>query len=88
MADAVLYTTLEQEGVAEFVEKKSVFIGHAIPVKSEEEAQAYIKKQKSEPQPRRIRLLNVKVFYEPKNHFKIYKAIIEKLEKRKKEIHK
>jgi len=44
---AVLYTTLEHEGVAEFVEKKSVFIGHAISVKSEEEAQAYIKRQKS-----------------------------------------
>lgn len=47
MAEAVLYTTLEHEGVAEFTEKKSVFIGHAIPVKSEEEAQAYVKKQKS-----------------------------------------
>ncbi len=47
MADAVLYTTLEQEGEAEFVEKKSIFIGHAIPVKSEDEAQAYVKKQKS-----------------------------------------
>ena len=44
---AVLYTTLEHEGEAEFTEKKSVFIGHAISVKSEEEAQAYIKKQKS-----------------------------------------
>lgn len=44
---AVLYTTLEHEGEVEFVEKKSVFIGHAISVKSEEEAQAYIKKQKS-----------------------------------------
>ena len=47
MAETVLYTTLEREGVAEFTEKKSVFIGHAIPVKSEEEAQAYVKKQKS-----------------------------------------
>ena len=47
MADAVLYTTLEGEGVAEFTEKKSVFIGHACPVKSEEEALAYIKEQKS-----------------------------------------
>lgn len=47
MADAVFYTTLEGEGVAEFTEKKSVFIGHAIPVKSEEEAQAYVKKQKN-----------------------------------------
>ncbi len=47
MADAVFYTTLEGEGVAEFTEKKSVFIGHACPVKSEEEALEYIKKQKS-----------------------------------------
>ncbi len=47
MADAVFYTTLEGEGEAEFVEKRSVFIGHARPVASEEEAQAYIKKQKS-----------------------------------------
>ena len=47
MADAILYTTLEHEGEAEFVEKKSVFIGHACPVKSEEEAQAYVKKMKN-----------------------------------------
>lgn len=47
MADTVFYTTLEHEGEDEFTEKRSVFIGHAIPVKSEEEAQAYIKKQKS-----------------------------------------
>ena len=48
MADQILYTTLEHEGEAEFTEKRSVFIGHAIPVKSEEEAQAYIKQQKSD----------------------------------------
>lgn len=48
MAEAVLYTTLEHEGEAEFVEKKSVFIGHAAPVKSEEEAQAYVKKLKNQ----------------------------------------
>ena len=47
MADAVLYTTLEGEGVAEFTEKRSVFIGHAFPAGSEEEAMAYIKKQKN-----------------------------------------
>jgi len=47
MAEAVFYTTLEHEGEAEFTEKKSVFIGHAIPVQSEEEAQAFIKKQKN-----------------------------------------
>ena len=48
MADTVLYTTLEQEGEAEFTEKKSVFIGHAAPVKSEEEAQAFVKKYKNQ----------------------------------------
>ena len=47
MSDAILYTTLEQEGEAEFVEKKSVFIGHAAPVKSEEEAQAFVKRYKN-----------------------------------------
>lgn len=47
MAEAVLYTTLEHEGEAEFTEKKSVFIGHAMPVRTEEEALAYIKRQKS-----------------------------------------
>ena len=48
MADEILYTTLEGEGEAEFVEKKSVFIGHAAPVKSEEEAQAFVKKYKNQ----------------------------------------
>ena len=48
MADAILYTKLEDEGEAEFVEKKSVFIGHAKPVQSEEEAQAYVKKLKNQ----------------------------------------
>ncbi len=48
MADTLLYTTLESEGEAEFVEKKSVFIGHAAPVKSEEEAQAFVKKYKNQ----------------------------------------
>ena len=48
MADTILYTTLEGEGEAEFVEKKSVFIGHAAPVKSEEEAQVFVKKYKNQ----------------------------------------
>ena len=48
MADTVLYTTLEGEGEAAFVEKKSIFIGHAAPVKSEEEAQAFVKKYKNQ----------------------------------------
>lgn len=39
-----LYTTLEREASAEFTEKKSVFIGYACPVKTEEEALAFIAK--------------------------------------------
>ena len=48
MSEPVFYTTLENEGVAEFVEKKSVFIAHAKPIKTEEEALTYIKKMKSQ----------------------------------------
>ena len=40
---AVLYTTLEGVGKDEFEEKRSVFIGHAAHVGSEEEAMAFIK---------------------------------------------
>ena len=44
----VLYTTLEGVGKDEFEEKRSVFIGHAAHVDSEEEAMAFIKqKQKT-----------------------------------------
>ncbi|MBQ9760597.1 MAG: YigZ family protein [Clostridia bacterium] len=48
MAEPVFYTTLEHEGEAEFTEKKSVFISHAKPIKSEEEALAYVKKIKNQ----------------------------------------
>ena len=41
-----IYVTLGKEGVSEFEMKKSVFIGHAAPVKSEEEALEYIAKYK------------------------------------------
>lgn len=41
-------TTLGREADAEFEEKKSVFLAHACPVSSEEEAQAYIKRKKAE----------------------------------------
>ena len=41
-------TTLGQEASAEFEEKKSVFIGHAKPVRTEEEALAFIKAKKAE----------------------------------------
>ena len=44
----VLYTTLEGVGKDEFEEKRSVFIGHAAHVCTEEEAMAFIKqKQKT-----------------------------------------
>jgi len=39
---AKYYTTLAKEGSDELTEKKSVFIGYAKPVKTEEEAVAYI----------------------------------------------
>ena len=43
-----LCTTLGCEASAEFEEKKSVFIGHAKPIKTEEEALAFIKSKKAE----------------------------------------
>ena len=43
---AEIRVTLAQEGKAELEEKKSVFIGRAKPVTTEEEALAYIKEQK------------------------------------------
>ena len=43
-----LYTTVEQEGVAEFEERKSVFIGHCTRVTTEEEANAYVKQIKKQ----------------------------------------
>ena len=42
------YTTVKNEAHVEFEEKRSLFIGHAIHVESEEEAQAFIKKMKKE----------------------------------------
>ena len=41
-------TTVREESYTEFEEKKSVFIGRAIRVDSEEEAQEYVKKIKKE----------------------------------------
>ena len=43
-----LYTTVAHEGVAEFEEKKSVFIGHCARVTTEEEAAAYVKQLKKQ----------------------------------------
>ena len=44
----VLYTTIQKEAVAEFEERRSLFIGHAKPVKTEEEAAEFIKAKKRE----------------------------------------
>lgn len=44
--DTKKYVTLEREASAEFVEKKSVFIGHAKPVKTDEEALLFVNKIK------------------------------------------
>ena len=44
----ILYTTIKNEAVAEFEEKRSLFIGHAKPVKTEEEAAEFIKAKKKE----------------------------------------
>ena len=38
------FTTLEREASAEFTEKKSLFIGYAAPIKTEEDALEFIKK--------------------------------------------
>ena len=43
MAEKERYITLRQEASAEFEEKRSVFIGYAKPVKTEEEAMAFVK---------------------------------------------
>ena len=42
------YTTVEREATAEFEEKRSIFIGHAIPIKSADEAAEFIKAKKRE----------------------------------------
>lgn len=40
------YTTLEREASAEFTEKRSVFIGHARPTKTDEEALEFVRRIK------------------------------------------
>ena len=42
------YTTVRKEAHVEFEEKRSLFIGHAVHVDSEDEAQAFIKQLKKE----------------------------------------
>ena len=44
----ILYTTIDSECLFEFEEKRSVFIGYACPVSTEEEAKTYIQKIKSD----------------------------------------
>ena len=41
------YTTVKYRGEAELIEKKSRFIGHAIPINTEEEAQMFISDMRS-----------------------------------------
>ncbi len=48
MAEPILYTTLAGEGRDEFEERRSVFIGHAAHVTTEEEAQSFIKQKQKE----------------------------------------
>ncbi len=48
MADPILYTTLEHDGREEFEERRSVFIGHAAHVRTEEAALAFIKQKQKE----------------------------------------
>ena len=43
-----MYTTIEHDGTAEFEEKKSLFIGHAKRVTTEDEAFEFIKEKKKE----------------------------------------
>ena len=44
MANEQLYMTLEKMASAEFEERNSLFIGHAAPIKNEQEAMAFIRK--------------------------------------------
>lgn len=48
MSDKQFFTTVEHESSEEFEERKSLFIGHAIPIKSADEALEFIKKKKRE----------------------------------------
>ena len=48
MANGQLYMTLEKVASAEFEERGSIFIGHAAPIKNEQEAMAFIKQNQRE----------------------------------------
>ena len=47
MQQAEQYTTVKREAHVEFEEKRSLFIGYAIPLKSEDQATEFIKKIKN-----------------------------------------
>ncbi len=48
MSEKNFFTTIEHEASAEFEERRSLFIGYAVPVKSAEEAMEFIKQKKKE----------------------------------------
>ena len=48
MSEKQFFTTIEHESSEEFEERKSLFIGHAIPIKSADEALEFIKQKKRE----------------------------------------
>ena len=51
------YNTILQEGQDEIVEKKSRFIGYAVPVSSEEEAYAFVREDQEQLWIREAQLL-------------------------------
>lgn len=48
MSEKQFFTTIEHESSEQFEERKSLFIGHAIPIKSADEALEFIKQKKRE----------------------------------------
>ena len=48
MSEKQFFTTVEHESSKEFEERKSLFIGHAIPIKSADEALEFIKRKRRE----------------------------------------
>ena len=48
MSEKNFFTTVEKEASAEFEERKSIFIGHAKPIKSADEAMEFVKLKKRE----------------------------------------
>ena len=48
MSENNYFTTVEHEARADFEERKSLFIGYAIPIKTVDEATEFIKQKKKE----------------------------------------